>query len=225
MRILVIEDDSDTARYICNGLNEAGHSTVHCCDGAEGLRLAQREAWDLVIVDRMLPKKLDGLSIVETLRNGGKTTPILVLSALSSLDERVQGLRSGSDDYLTKPFALAELLARCEALQRRVSFASDSLELRVADLRLDLRMRRAERAGRTIPLQPREFRLLEFLMRHQGQVITRTMLLESVWDYHFEPQTNVVDVQIKRLRDKIDKGFSPPLLHTERGVGYVMRHP
>jgi two-component system, OmpR family, response regulator len=222
MRCLVIEDEADTARYICNGLNEAGHTATLVRDGVNGLHLATNERWDIVILDRMLPGGVDGLSIIATVRNLGKTTPVLILSALASLDERVRGLRSGGDDYLTKPFAFSELLARAEALVRRSATTEDGRELWIADLRLDLRTRRVERAGKAIALQPREFRLLEFLVRRQGQVVTRTMLLESVWDYYFDPQTNVIDVQISRLRRKIDKDFSPQLLHTVRGAGYMI---
>lgn len=222
MRCLVIEDEADTARYVCNGLREAGHSASLCRDGLSGLDLAGGERWDIVILDRMLPGGVDGLAILARLRALGKTTPVLILSALASLDERVKGLRGGGDDYLTKPFAFSELLARVEALQRRSRAQDDIRELSVADLRLDLRSRRAVRAETPIALQPREFRLLEYLVRHQGQVVTRTMLLEGVWDYYFDPQTNVVDVQISRLRSKIDKGFSRPLLRTLRGVGYMI---
>jgi two-component system, OmpR family, response regulator len=222
MRCLVIEDEEDTARYVCNGLDEAGHAATLVHDGVDGLHLATNERWDVIILDRMLPGGVDGLSIVATIRNLGKTTPVLILSALASLDERVRGLRGGGDDYLTKPFAFSELLARLEALVRRGGAREDSSELWIADLRLDLRTRRAERAGKPIALQPREFRLLEYLVRHQGQVITRTMLLEAVWDYYFDPQTNVIDVQISRLRRKIDRDFSPQLLHTVRGTGYMI---
>ncbi|HVH76980.1 MAG TPA: response regulator transcription factor [Stellaceae bacterium] len=222
MRCLVIEDEAETARYICNGLAEAGHVASLCRDGLAGLDLASNQSWDIVILDRMLPGGVDGLAIVGTLRALGKTTPVLILSALASLDERVKGLRSGGDDYLTKPFAFSELLARAEALERRARPREDARELTIADLRLDLRTRRAVRADKPIALQPREFRLLEFLVRRQGQVVTRTMLLEGVWDYYFDPQTNVVDVQISRLRNKIDKGFSPALLRTLRGVGYMI---
>ncbi|MBC3870581.1 response regulator transcription factor [Undibacterium oligocarboniphilum] len=222
MRFLVIEDDAETARYIRNGLQEAGHDVTRVADAAEGRRQALDGRWDLIILDRMLPQEQDGLQILRQIRSAGFTVPVLILSALASIDERVAGLREGGDDYLTKPFAFAELYARCEALLRRSQQHSgeQSMELRVADLRLDLRTRKAERAGQPIALQPREFRLLEYLVRHQGQVVTRTMLLESVWDYHFDPQTNVVDVHISRLRNKIDKNFDPPLLHTERGIGY-----
>ena len=222
MRCLVIEDEADTARYVCNGLKEAGHTITLVCDGVNGLHLAANERWDAIILDRMLPGGVDGLSIVSTIRDLGKTTPVLILSALASLDERVRGLRGGGDDYLTKPFAFSELLARVEALLRRATTGEDNRELSVADLRLDLRTRRAERAGKPIALQPREFRLLEYLVRHRGQVVTRTMLLESVWDYYFDPQTNVIDVQISRLRRKIDRDFTPQLLHTVRGIGYMI---
>lgn len=222
MRCLVIEDDAETARYIAKGLKEEGFSVVWCRDGVNGLHLTGNEHWDLVILDRMLPGGIDGLSIIQALRQVHKTTPVLILSALANLDERVRGLRSGGDDYLTKPFAFSELLARVQALLRRAGIQQDVSELRVADLKLDLRRRRVERATRPITLQPREFRLLEYLVRHEGQVVTRTMLLEAVWDYHFDPQTNVIDVQISRLRQKIDKDFSPPLLHTVRGVGYMI---
>ena len=222
MRCLVIEDEADTARYVCNGIEEAGHTATLVRDGVNGLHLASNEHWDVIILDRMLPGGVDGLSIISTIRHLGKTTPVLILSALASLDERVRGLRGGGDDYLTKPFAFSELLARLEALLRRATTSEDSRELSIADLRLDLRTRRAERAGKPIALQPREFRLLEYLVRHQRQVVTRTMLLEAVWDYYFDPQTNVIDVQISRLRRKIDKDFSPALLHTVRGIGYLI---
>jgi len=222
MRCLVIEDEVDTARYICNGLKEAGFNVNLCRDGVDGLHLASDESWDVVILDRLLPGNVDGLSIVQTMRNLHKSTPVLVLSALASLDERVRGLRSGGDDYLTKPFAFSELLARVQALLRRSAMHQEVAELQIADLKLDLRRRRAQRADKVIVLQPREFRLLEYLVRNQGQVVTRTMLLEAVWEYHFDPQTNVIDVQISRLRQKIDKGFSPQLLHTVRGVGYMI---
>ena len=222
MRCLVIEDEADTARYVCNGLREAGYTATLVRDGVGGLHLATNERWDVIILDRMLPGGVDGLSIIATIRNLGKTTPILILSALASLDERVRGLRGGGDDYLTKPFALSELLARIDVLARRGAATEESRELWIADLRLDLRTRRAERSGKPISLQPREFRLLEYLVRHQGQVVTRTMLLEAVWDYYFDPQTNVIDVQISRLRRKIDKDFAPQLLHTVRGIGYMM---
>jgi two-component system OmpR family response regulator len=219
---LVIEDEADTARYICNGLREVGFDVSWSQDGIDGRNRAVDGKWDIVILDRMLPGNIDGLSIVQKMRDLGKSTPVLILSALASLDERVRGLRSGGDDYLTKPFAFSELLARVHALLRRSPMYGDAAELQIADLKLDLRKRRAERAGQVIALQPREFRLLEYLVRHQGQVVTRTMLLEAVWEYHFDPQTNVIDVQISRLRQKIDKGFSPQLLRTVRGVGYIV---
>jgi two-component system, OmpR family, response regulator len=222
MRCLVIEDEVDTARYICNGLKEAGHTPILIRDGARGMQFATNERWDIIILDRMLPGGVDGLSIIASIRGLGKTTPVLILSALASLDERVRGLRVGGDDYLTKPFAFSELLARVEALLRRGTIKEDSRELWIADLKLDLRTRRVERAGKPIALQPREFRLLEHLVRHQGQVVTRTMLFEAVWDYSFDPQTNVIDVQISRLRRKIDRDFTPQLLHTVRGIGYII---
>jgi two-component system, OmpR family, response regulator len=222
MQCLIIEDEADTARYIGNGLVEAGHAATLCRDGLAGLDLAVHEEWDVVILDRMLPGGVDGLSIVTNLRALGKSTPVLILSALASLDERVRGLRGGGDDYLTKPFAFSELLARIEALSRRAASREEPRELSVANLKLDLRTRRAARGAQPIALQPREFRLLEYLVRHQGQVVTRTMLLERVWDYYFDPQTNVIDVQISRLRAKIDKDFSPRLLRTVRGIGYMI---
>jgi two-component system OmpR family response regulator len=219
-RCLVIEDDADNARYIADGLREHGHAAVVCRDGAEGLRRASTETWDAIVLDRMLPGGVDGLAILATLRQLGQRTPVLVLSALSALDERVRGLNAGGDDYLTKPFAFAELIARLEALLRRSRTGPELRELQVADLHLDLVSRSARRGGRTLALQPREFRLLAFLMTHAGQAVTRTMLLESVWDYHFDPQTNVIDVQISRLRQKVDAGGAMPLIHTLRGVGY-----
>ena len=222
MRCLVIEDEISTSRYICNGLQEAGYTAVPCHNGYDGLQFATAEQWDIVILDRLLPGQVDGLSIISKLRELGRNTPVLILSALTSIDERVRGLRSGGDDYLSKPFAFPELLARIEVLLRRVSTNQDVLQLQVADLILDVRAMKVTRGLRTIPLQPREYRLLEYLMRHEGQVVTRTMLLESVWDYHFDPQTNVIDVQISRLRNKIDKDFSPMLIRTVRGVGYIL---
>ncbi|MEH3085756.1 MAG: response regulator transcription factor [Xylophilus ampelinus] len=221
-RCLVIEDDADNARYIADGLREHGHVAVVCRDGAEGLRRASAEDWDAIVLDRMLPGGIDGLAILATLRQLGKRTPVLVLSALSALDERVRGLNAGGDDYLTKPFAFAELIARLEALLRRSRTGPELRELQVADLHLDLVRRSARRGSRALALQPREFRLLAFLMAHAGQAVTRTMLLESVWDYHFDPQTNVIDVQISRLRQKVDAGAATPLIHTLRGVGYLL---
>lgn len=222
MRVLVIEDDADTAAYIRKGLKEQGHVVDHAQDGKEGLFMALEQSYDVTIVDRMLPG-LDGLSIIQTLRTSGNTTPVLILSALGEVDDRVQGLRAGGDDYLVKPFAFSELLARLEALVRRADTEAAETSLRVGDLELDLLTRVVKRTGQVIELQPREFRLLEYLMRHAGQVVTRTMLLENVWDYHFDPQTNVIDVHVSRLRRKIDKEFGQPLLHTIRGAGYTLR--
>ena len=222
MRILIIEDDPDTASYIKRGVEEAGHVADHAGDGKEGLLMATTEQYDILVVDRMLPE-MDGLTLVKTIRASGNTTPVLILSALGEVDDRVQGLKSGADDYLTKPFAFSELLARLEALLRRKEVEAPVTRLQVADLELDLLSREVVRGGRAIDLQPREFRLLEYLMRHHGQVVTRTMLLEKVWDYNFDPQTNIIDVHISRLRGKIDKGFDTPLLHTVRGSGYVLR--
>ena len=224
MRFLIIEDDAETREFIVQGLSESGHSADETAVGREGLLLALERDYDAIVLDRMLPG-LDGLSIVTTLRAEGKRTPILILSALGEVDDRVEGLTRGGDDYLVKPFAFSELLARLEALTRRRDSEGPETRLRVADLEMDLLSRRVKRAGKTIDLQPREFRLLEYLMRHSGQVVTRTMLLEKVWDYHFDPQTNVIDVHVSRLRSKIDKGFDPPLLHTVRGAGYVLRVP
>ncbi len=224
MRFLVIEDDPETREFIVQGLNESGHTAADTGDGREGLILALERDYDAIVLDRMLPG-LDGLSIVKTLRAEGRRTPILILSALGEVDDRVEGLTRGGDDYLVKPFAFSELLARLEALTRRRDGEGPETKLQVADLDMDLLSRRVKRAGKPIDLQPREFRLLEYLMRHSGQVVTRTMLLEKVWDYRFDPQTNVIDVHVSRLRSKIDKGFDPPLLHTVRGAGYVLRVP
>jgi len=223
MRILVIEDDDDTAAYLTKGLKETGYAIDRAADGREGLFLATSEKYDAMIVDRMLPG-MDGLAIVQSLRAQNNHTPVLILSALSQVDDRVRGLQAGGDDYLTKPYAFSELLARLQALLRRQQSGAAETTLKVGDLELDLLARTAKRAGKPIDLLPREFRLLEFLMRHAGEVVTRTMLLERVWDYHFDPQTNVIDVHVSRLRQKIDKGFTPPLLHTVRGAGYRL-HP
>ena len=223
MRILLIEDDATTAAYVKRSLSECGYLVEQVADGREGLFRAIEGGFDLIILDRMLPS-LDGLSVAAALRAAGVETPALILSALGQVDDRVKGLRAGGDDYLTEPFAFAELLARVEALLRRKSAPPREVtRLSLGDLEMDLLRREVRRSGRNIELKPREFRLLEFLMRHAGQVVTRTMLLEGVWDYHFDPQTNVIDVHISRLRQKIDKGFEPPLLHTVRGAGYVMR--
>jgi two-component system OmpR family response regulator len=223
MRILVIEDDLEMAGYIRKGLSESGHVVDVAATGPEGLARALGGAHDTIIVDRMLPG-LDGLTLIKTLRNKGVRTPALVLSALGKVDDRVTGLKAGGDDYLVKPFAFSELLARLDVLVRRTG-AEDKIvtNLRVADLEMDLLARRVTRAGRTIDIQNREFQLLEYLMRHADRVVTRTMLLEAVWEYHFDPQTNVIDVHISRLRAKIDKDFDRPLLHTVRGVGYSLR--
>jgi len=222
MRLLLIEDDVDVAAYIEKGLGEAGHTVDLAYDGITGLGLATTEDYDLLIIDRMLPG-VDGLTIVKSVRAANKQTPILILSALGEVDDRVEGLKAGADDYLTKPFAFSELDARLDALQRRsAGGAGMDTVLKVGDLELDQLSRMVMRAGQTIELQPREYRLLEYLMRHAGQVVTRTMLLEHVWDYHFDPQTNVIDVHISRLRGKIDKGYSRPLLHTVRGAGYMI---
>lgn len=223
MRILLIEDDRQAAAYLVKGLKESGYAVDHAADAAEGRHLALQESYDAMVIDRMLPGG-DGLSIIEALRARGNTAPVLILSALGEVDDRVKGLRAGGDDYLTKPYAFSELLARLEALLRRRS-SSVTSKLRVADLEMDMLARSVTRAGTRIDLQPREFRLLEYLMRHSNQVVTRTMLLEHVWDYHFDPQTNVIDVHISRLRQKIDKNFSTPLLHTVRGAGYCLRAP
>ena len=220
MRILVIEDDANVAGFVAKGLREAGHVVDVADNGKDGLFLATTEAYDALVLDRMLPQ-VDGLTVLRTLRASGSAVPVLLLSALGDVDDRVQGLRAGGDDYLTKPFAFVELLARIEVLARRPrAGAAPETVLRVADLELDLLARSVRRAGHAIELQPREFRLLEYLMRHAGQVVTRTMLLEAVWDYHFDPQTNVIDVHVSRLRAKLDKGHPRPLIHTVRGAGY-----
>jgi two-component system OmpR family response regulator len=222
MRVLLVEDDPETRSFVARGLAESGHVVEEAAEGKEGLFLALEGRYDVMVVDRMLPG-VDGLSIVEAARNAGRRAPILVLSALGEVDDRVEGLRRGGDDYLVKPFAFSELLARLEALARRGDTEKPETRLRVGDLEVDLLTRSAQRAGRTIALQPKEFKLLEYLMRHAGHVVTRTMLLEKVWGYHFDPQTNVIDVHVSRLRSKIDKGFDRPLLHTVRGAGYVLR--
>ncbi|MFZ9448175.1 MAG: winged helix-turn-helix domain-containing protein [Alphaproteobacteria bacterium] len=223
MRFLLVEDDPEVARFVVKGLAEAGHVVELAPDGREGLYRATGEAFDAIVVDRMLPGAMDGLSMVETLRRAGNQTPVLILSALGQVDERVRGLKAGGDDYLTKPFAFSELQARLEAIMRRGSAKAVETVLRVADLEFDLLSREVRRAGRRLELLPREMRLLEYLMRHAGQVVTRTMLLEAVWDYHFDPQTNVIDVHVSRLRQKLDRGFARPLIHTIRGAGYSLR--
>lgn len=222
MKVLIIEDDPQAAAYLKKALGEAGHNADLAHDGDDGYAMASAGAYDALIVDRMLPGR-DGLSVLAQLRAEDDRTPVLILSALGEVDDRVTGLRAGGDDYLTKPYAFSELLARLEVLQRRSGGDDGETAYRVADLELDRLSRRVTRAGRDITLQPREFRLLEYLMRNAGRVVTRTMLLEHVWDYHFDPQTNVIDVHVSRLRAKIEKGFDKPLLHTVRGAGYVMR--
>ncbi|WP_459933909.1 response regulator transcription factor [Fundidesulfovibrio butyratiphilus] len=224
MRVLLVEDDPQAAGYLVKGLREQGMTVEHVADGREGLIRATGGGYDAIILDRMLPG-LDGLTILKTLRASEDLTPVLVLSALSDVDDRVEGLRAGSDDYLTKPFAFAELMARLEALGRRRRAEQPLTVLKVADLEIDLTARTVKRAGKPIELKPKEFSLLEYFMRHAGQVVTRTMLLERVWDYAFDPQTNVIDVHVSRLRGKIDKDFDKPLLQTVRGAGYMLRDP
>ena len=221
MKILLIEDDREAARYLIQALDEAGHVTHHAADGETGQTMASDMDYDVLIVDRMLPRR-DGLSVIASLRAQGRTTPVLILSALGEVDDRVTGLRAGGDDYLVKPYAFSELLARIEVLARRSSPAEAQTTLAVGGLVLDRLSRKVERDGEAILLQPREFRLLEYLMKNAGKVVTRTMLLENVWDYHFDPQTNVIDVHMSRLRAKIDKGHGAALLHTVRGAGYMI---
>ncbi len=223
MRILMVEDDPTVAGFVVKGLREAGHVVEHADNGRDGLFLAASEGFDAVILDRMLPGGIDGIRILETLRSQHNNVPVLVLSALSQVDERVAGLRAGGDDYLTKPFAFSELLARVEALTRRGKSEGPQTRLLVGDLEMDLLSRGVKRGATRIDLQPREFRLLEYLMRHAGQVVTRTMLLEGVWDYHFDPQTNVIDVHVSRLRQKIDKPFGSAMIQTIRNAGYMLR--
>ncbi|HEY1301666.1 MAG TPA: response regulator transcription factor [Stellaceae bacterium] len=222
MKLLVVEDDRETAAYLAKGLGESGYTVDRAADGREGLFLASAGSYDAIVVDRMLPG-LDGLSLLGALRAAEIRTPALILSALGTVDDRVKGLRAGGDDYLVKPFAFSELLARIEALLRRGAAVAATTRLTVGDLELDLLTRTVKRGGKALDLLPREFRLLEYLMRNAGHVVTRTMLLEHVWDYHFDPQTNVVDVHVSRLRQKIDKSFEHPLLHTVRGAGYCLR--
>ena len=222
MRILVVEDDKDAASWLVKGLKESSHIVDHATDGEAGFDLASEGSYDVLVVDRMLPK-LDGLELIRKLRAKENSVPILILSALSDVDERVKGLRSGGDDYLAKPYAFAELLARVEGLGARKLLDPKDAKLKVLDLELDLLTRTVARGGTPIILQPREFKLLEYLVRNAGHIVTRTMLLENVWDYHFDPQTNVIDVHISRLRGKLDKGFATPLLQTVRGAGYMIR--
>lgn len=224
MRILVVEDDSETAGYLTGGLEEEGHAVSWSRAGRDGLFLAMTENFDLLIIDRMLPE-LDGLTLVKTLRAARIETPILFLTTMSGIDDRVTGLNAGGDDYLVKPFAFSELVARVKALSRRPRGTTVDTQFKVADLELDVVKHVVKRAGHEIQLQPREYRLLEYLMRHAGQVVTRTMLLDNVWNYHFDPKTNVVESHLSRLRTKIDKGFTPELIHTVRGAGYCLRAP
>ena len=219
MRILIVEDDLEAGAAMVRGLTDAGNEVVHAADGALGLKVAEPGGFDVMVVDRMMPN-MDGLTMVETIRRQGDQTPVLFLSALGEIEDRVTGLKAGGDDYLVKPYAFAELIARVEALARRRDTGSVQTMLRVGDLEMDLIGRCVRREGKEIDLQPREFQLLEFLMRHAGQSVTRTMLLEKVWEYHFDPQTNVIDVHVSRLRSKIDKGFERPMLQTVRGAGY-----
>jgi len=222
MKILLVEDNERMAGFLLKGLREQGHTVDHAGNGRDGLFLAGSEPYDAMILDRMLPGGVEGLAIVEALRATGNKTPILILSALGEVDDRIRGLRAGGDDYLAKPFAFGELVARLDALVRRARDLGPEPELTVGDLRMDPRSRTVTRAGKPIQLQPREFRLLEYLLRHAGQVVTRTMLLENVWDYHFDPQTNVIDSHVSKLRRKIDADFAVPLLHTVRGAGYKL---
>lgn len=222
MKILVIEDDREAADYMVKAFAEAGHTAHVASDGEAGFALADAGDYDVMVVDRMLPRR-DGLSVIAALRSRGNKTPVLILSALGEVDDRVTGLRAGGDDYLTKPYAFSELLARVEVLSRRVGAKEVETVYRTGDLELDRLSHTVRRAGKEIILQPREFRLLEYLMRHAGQVVTRTMLLENVWDYHFDPQTNVIDVHVSRLRSKIEKGFDSAILHTVRGAGYMLK--
>ena len=222
MRLLLIEDDLQAAEYLVKGLRESGYSVEHSPDGRDGLEKSSRGHYDVIVADRQLPY-VDGLAIITALRERSDQTPVLILSALGTVDDRVHGLKAGGDDYLNKPFAFAELLARIEALNRRGAAASETTRLKIADLELDLLARRVARAGRNIELTTKEFQLLEYLVRHAGQTVTRTMLLEGVWNLHFDPQTNITDVHMSRLRNAIDKGFPKPLIHTVRGAGYVLK--
>jgi two-component system OmpR family response regulator len=222
MRILIVEDDREAASYLVKAFSEAGHVADHAADGVEGYAMAENGNHDVLVVDRMMPR-LDGLSLIGKLRGEGVETPVLILSALGEVDDRVRGLRAGGDDYLPKPYSFAELLARVEVLSRRRPGKSEETVYRVGDLELDRLSHTVRRGSQEIDLQPREFRLLEYLMKNAGQVVTRTMLLENVWDYHFDPGTNVIDVHVSRLRAKLDKGFDRPLLHTVRGAGYMIR--
>ncbi|HSZ53647.1 MAG TPA: response regulator transcription factor [Caulobacteraceae bacterium] len=224
MKLLVVEDDRETGAYLKKGLSEAGHTVDVAQSGREGLFLAAGEAYDVVVLDRMLPQT-DGMTVLRTLRASGVRTPVLLLTALGGIDDRVEGLEAGADDYLVKPFAMAELLARLNALARRPPTQEIPAVLQVADLRLDRLTRSVTRGGARVDLQPREYQLLEYLMRNAGRVVTRTMLLESVWDFHFDPRTNIVETHMSRLRAKIDRGRANELIHTVRGAGYCLREP
>ena len=222
MKVLLVEDNERVSSFVRKGLTEAGYTIDHADNGRDGMFLAAGESYDAIVMDRMLPGDIDGLGIIAALRKTGSRTPILILSALSDVDERIRGLQSGGDDYLVKPFAFGELLARLDALVRRANGGNSVTTLSVGELTMDLLSRKVTRSGKTVTLQPREFKLLEYLMRHADQVVTRTMLLESVWDYHFDPQTNVVDVHVSKLRQKIDAGAERPLLKTIRNAGYML---
>jgi len=222
MKVLLVEDNERVSSFVRKGLTEAGYTIDHADNGRDGMFLAAGESYDAIVMDRMLPGDIDGLGIIAALRRTGSRTPILILSALSDVDERIRGLQSGGDDYLVKPFAFGELLARLDALVRRANGGNSVTTLSVGELTMDLLSRKVTRSGKTVTLQPREFKLLEYLMRHADQVVTRTMLLESVWDYHFDPQTNVVDVHVSKLRQKIDAGAERPLLKTIRNAGYML---
>ena len=224
MKLLIVEDDKEAVAYLKRALSEAGHTVDSAATGRDGLMLAAGETYDVIVLDRMLPE-IDGLAILRTIRASGVKTPVLLLTALGGIDDRVEGLEAGADDYLVKPFAFAELLARVNALARRPPTQDIRTELSVADLKLDLLKRTVSRGGRRIELQPREFQLLEYLLRHAGRVVTRTMLLESVWDFHFDPKTNIVETHMSRLRGKVDRGHAHELIHTVRGAGYVLREP
>ena len=222
MKVLLVEDNERVSSFVRKGLTEAGYTIDHADNGRDGMYLAAGESYDAIVMDRMLPGDIDGLGIIAALRKTGSRTPILILSALSDVDERIRGLQTGGDDYLVKPFAFGELLARLDALVRRANGGNSVTTLSVGELTMDLLSRKVTRSGKTVTLQPREFKLLEYLMRHADQVVTRTMLLESVWDYHFDPQTNVVDVHVSKLRQKIDAGAERPLLRTIRNAGYML---
>ncbi|HLX81148.1 MAG TPA: response regulator transcription factor [Burkholderiales bacterium] len=222
MKVLLVEDNERVARFVARGLRESGHVVDHADNGRDGMSLAAQGPYDTIIMDRMLPGQIDGIAVIEAIRKSGSQTPILILSAMSDVDERIRGLRAGGDDYLTKPFAFGELLARLDALTRRARAASAATCLKVGDLQMDLLSRKVTRGERAVALLPREFKLLEYLMRHADQVVTRTMLLENVWEYRFDPQTNLVDVHISKLRQKIDLESERPLLRTVRNAGYRM---